>query len=80
MSAKEMFEKLGYEYSYSSDNYLLQPKISYFIDKPNEKGHNFYEIRFWLEDKDYEIENNSILTTDLLQAINKQIEELGWNE
>ena len=73
-TARDMFEKLGYEYSYGDDNYL-----SYFINKPNEKGANFYEIRFWLEDKDYTIENNELLTIDLFQAINKQIEEL-WGD
>lgn len=74
MKAREMFEELGYEYSKSDDNYLLQTCISYFkmINK------NYYCIKFWLQDKDYDIEGKTPFTLKLVQAINKQIEELGW--
>ena len=78
MSAKEMFEKLGFEYNFDSDNYLLQPCISYF--KYNYEEKKVFGIRFWIKDKVYEIENDKQLSLNLLQAINKQVEELGWNE
>ena len=43
-TAREMFEELGYEYSYGDDNYL-----SYFINKPNEKGAN---LEYTLDNKE----------------------------
>lgn len=77
MIAREMFEKLGYEFNFDSDNFLLQPCISYF--KYNDEEKKVYSIRFWTKGKVYEIENNKQLSLDLVQAINKQVEELGWN-
>lgn len=65
MSAKEMFKKLGYEYS----NNGIQ--ICYFNDIENEY------IWFYLETKTIEIQFDIYI--EILQAINKQIEELGWN-
>lgn len=76
MTAKEMFEELGYEYERNNDNYLLQPCITYF----KIIGKYGYEIKFWLGDKDYYIHGKEPLTLDLVQAINKQVEELGWNK
>ena len=75
-SAREMFEELGYE----------------VISKPNtityrlNKGY-FYYICFKLNKKTvYKSkgicgkEVASSITTNELQAINKQVEELGWNK
>ena len=76
MTAKEMFEKLGYEYNFDSDNFLLQPFISYF--KYNYEEKKVFDIKFWIKDKVYKIENDKQLSLDLVQAINKQVEELGW--
>lgn len=75
MSAKEMFKKLGYEYI----------KTEYVIDYKN-KGVVKYDISFNLEHKcieliptiNGEVHYFTRLDTELLQAINKQVEELGW--
>ena len=81
MSAKEMFEKLGYIYKKCNSfieytkNYLGQEKC----------------ITFWLDIKkiDFEFEHDDGYdwkylafesTIEELQAINQQVEELGWNE
>lgn len=65
MSAKEMFKKLGYEYSNNGT------QICYFNDIENEY------IWFYLETKTIEIQFDIYI--EILQAINKQIEELGWD-
>ena len=73
MSAKEMFEKLGYEYSklLSDDG-----RIYYEHKRNNNQPSNF--IMF---DLNYKIISNDCdITFKELQAINKQIEELRWNE
>ena len=71
MSAKEMFEKLGYEYELTEDNVIEYWK--------NVNGIN-YEIDFDLDIKKLSILWNNNITLKELQAINKQVEELGWNE
>ena len=79
MSAKEMFEKLGFkeEYTPYKDVICYKTKESYFNRK----------IIFWLDDKiiynnliygDFEMAGSCPLSIDLIQAINKQVEELGW--
>lgn len=72
MKAREMFEKLGYEYSklLSDDG-----RIYYEYKHNNNQPSNFI-----LFDLDYKvISNDCDITLEELQAINKQIEELGWN-
>ena len=76
MSAKEMFEKLGYEET-ENDIYFLK----YF-----KKGnlHHDKEIKFHKLDKTFTVkDDNGInyrwINLEELQGINKQIEELGWN-
>lgn len=80
MSAKEMFEKLDYELVFENKAVLRYRK--------NKK----LDVEFW---KVYEkvtgekmrkyIKISSVydlpyfVSVDLLQAINKQVEELGWN-
>lgn len=74
MSAKEMFEKLGY----SGVNY-------YFTRRLTQNSAEAIDI-----DKENRKVNKSIITANTektckfytfeeIQAINKQIEELGWN-
>ena len=70
MSAKEMFKKLGYEYI----EYI--GRIAYY----KKVGNYDIEIDFWVDSGDYTIENKYILSYEELQAINKQVEELGWNK
>lgn len=73
MSAIEMFKKLGYEYSrlLSDDG-----RIYYEHKNNNNQPSNF--IMFDLEYK--VISNDCDITLEELQAINKQIEELHWND
>lgn len=73
MTAKEMFEKLGYEQDLNSE------RIRYFNEETK------YYVVFFLEYKIYTIgcsnENEDVgINIELHKAINKQVEELGWNE
>lgn len=82
MTAKEMFEKLGYEYhQYDSEEIICikqdrqwreKGRILLSFDLPNKT------IEFGFKGK---ISGNLPVFIDILelQAINKQIEELGWN-
>lgn len=76
MNAKEMFEKIGYKYKKTKNLYL--ENIIY------EKGSK--RILFRYDKKiipyaDYgDIEDATLLTLEELQAINKQVEEMGWNK
>lgn len=81
MSAKEMFENLGYELIEDSKSYLRY--ANYF-------GGNKYQggelIDFDKKNKEFRLTRKSCQgnvhfkygTLKELQAINKQIEELGW--
>lgn len=73
MNAKEMFKKLGYQRNVESE------KIIYLIET---KGSFYYqEIIFNLLQKVIVIDGNFLevaIETNLLKAINKQAEELGW--
>lgn len=79
MSAKEMFEKLGYTYQevYFEDEL---DEINY-----SENGRWALQIIFSLNHKNiivyrkYEGKSRPIaISVEILQAINKQVEELGW--
>ena len=73
MSAKEMFEELGYKYH----NYAGY--ISYQKDIPNKVT---YFIAFDYKDRTvtkHQVSDRYLsITISELKAINKQIEELGW--
>ena len=77
MSAKEMFEELGYEYrtiKYKGD--LVN--IEFIAD-----GEYSSNIRFNLENKSFNVwygenEYSGGITIEIYKAINKQVEELGW--
>lgn len=73
MTAKEMFEKLGYTYTY----YPYTHTIECFLDTDEDFHFTNNTINFYKKHKKVEI--NGYLSTEELQAINKQIEELGWN-
>lgn len=69
MTAKEMFEELGYRQIYNTVNYIIYD----FETK--------FEIKFYRPHKNIEIvgkEPYNTLDMEELQAINKQVEELGW--
>lgn len=75
-TAKEMFEELGYELNEEHDN-LRQ--ICY--TKENER----FEVNLIIDiDQKYILKEEYLYTSipiyyEELEAINKQIEELGWN-
>lgn len=77
MSAKEMFEKLGYELFFNMSQCLWYIKdlngIKYNV-RFNTIDDKFIDIWYMFEKqrKDFDI------NLELLQAINKQVEELGW--
>lgn len=83
MSAKEMFEKLGYFCDVSCDGILYskwveENNIDYEIQIDFDKNPITFEKR-----KTKGVFNPSMptyITLEELKAINKQIEELGWNE
>lgn len=72
MSAREMFKELGYKKICDDVNYIIY----------NFEGH--FEIRFYKPQQDFSIyyddEIFNTIDVEELQAINKQIEELGWND
>lgn len=81
MKAKEMFEKLGYEQLGSfkpNDKYIIiawdkeeyedRFTIYFYADKA---------VRVIMETKEGKI-FPPVITLEELQAINKQVEELGW--
>ena len=75
MKAKEMFEKLGYEQEIIDEQLIYSTK--------DLQANIEYQIIFYLDDKSFEaITDNCIHANNInmqeLQAINKQIEELGW--
>lgn len=73
MSAKEMFEKLGYEEEHH---------ISYikFIKKLEQNCcDDVKELQIWFYQSDESFGKiGGMITMEELQAINKQAEELGW--
>lgn len=73
MTAKEMFKKLGYEYKNYAGYISYQKNINnttYFIAFDNIKKNIC---------KHQVSERYLSITLKELKAINKQIEELGWN-
>lgn len=95
MTAKEMFEKLGYE---QDKNITL---IEYYNKGQKEKYKNGKEKKYYVYGSDkhiiFDLQNktfiaySSVLLNDYedssreisieeLQAINKQVKELGWNK
>lgn len=86
-TAKEMFEELGYVRNYgfeeAYDNDWKEKVLSY-IKKEYENlwWRETINITFYFKEKEWirndEIKNNKINKKEL-KAIQKQIEELGWN-
>lgn len=64
-SARELFEELGYD---------LVETTSYMVYYYNEEN----DIYIWFYNNSKTIEIVNEFTLDILKAINKQIEELGW--
>ena len=82
MSAKEMFEKLGFKreenewriYYYKGDSQFKTEIISFHKIEKNISLYNYYTPH------GNDIENIQYYTNgfELFKAINKQVEELGW--
>lgn len=71
MSAREMFEELDYRFEEFNDGIWYN----------NSDGENQGDaINFNVNKYIQLIGDFEIMELDLLQAINKQIEELGWND
>lgn len=81
-SAKEMFEELGYKVLEEDKYWLVYGKDKVdmidleFTYSKRVIGKKY--IRFGKPYKSIKIENIDILNIEELQAINKQVEELGW--
>ena len=79
MSAKEKFENLGYEFDYIKQE-CCEDLITYHKDN--------LHIQFNLTGKQVVVQNDSsyqfyghavfFINLEVLNAINKQVEELGW--
>lgn len=75
MKAKEMFEKLGYTYRETKEEIIYM----------NDDSYDGYSITFNKNEKyifptEEDFYHSSIgISLEELQAINKQVEELGWN-
>lgn len=73
MNAREMFEKLGYkEIENNAEEITYESKI-----KIDDWEQEISSITFWLNEKLLDFDN--YINVNVLQAINKQVEELGWN-
>ena len=79
MTAKEMFEKLGYKlkqcYVYEK---VITTDTYYYVTSISFNDRNFIHILTKMVGQGKEQDIVSSLTLEELQAINKQIEELGW--
>ncbi len=74
MTAKKMFTKLGFKLTTNNNRFITYTYLRNGFD---------YNITFRLWNKDIDIVDNAsieFLKLDVLQAINKQVEEMGWNK
>ena len=72
-SAKEMFEELGFEYKKSDFSITYYKEFRDYDDECY-----ILDINFRLFEQ--EISTDFSIDMRLLKAINKQVEELGWNK
>ena len=78
MSAREMFEKLGYTQICNNCNYIMYETMNEFCHIK----YTFYVMNESFEKTAYVADNQpqvALIFMDELSAINKQVEELGWN-
>lgn len=76
MTAKEMFEKLGFREKKDLKSYIGLIKSYY---KNDDEIINFYENKEFMKTGEYDGSYSNI-TLEELQAINQQVKELGWND
>lgn len=77
-SARELFEELGYEY-YEDDGFNCYKKEKRRLIEPDYISFDRLEREIFMLNSSKN-SNGVILNMKLLQAINKQVEELGWNK
>ena len=77
-SARELFGELGYEY-YEDDGFNCYKKEKRRLIEPDYISFDRLEREVFMSNSSKN-SNGVILDMKLLQAINKQIEELGWNK
>lgn len=80
MSAKEMFEELDYIKIKENDNYILykHKRTPIYIEFTSNFAKSIKNISCYSNFLLFK--QNVYLTLEELKAINKQIEELGWNK
>ncbi len=81
MTAKKMFKKLRYKINKNKDKieYSKSIKLDDYESLDYVIIFNKNEKRIELDQFDF-YEENYVLSLEELQAINKQVEELGWNK
>lgn len=81
MTAKEMFEELGYKLKqYYVYEKVIPTDTYYYVTSISFNDRDFVHILTKMAGQGKEQDIVSSLTLEELQAINKQIEELGWNK
>lgn len=91
MSARDMFEELGYACDESCDGILYSKWVEEVINNDGIVMPTDFNIQIHIEKRPFtfmktktkEVFNSSKpieITLEELQAINKQVEELGWNK
>lgn len=70
MSAKEMFEELGFKYCSNEEHFSMKAIVVY----RKELNSIYFDY-----DKTIDIDG-MLLDMKLLKAINKQVKELNWND
>lgn len=82
MSAKDMFEKLGWSYEYvkedCSEDTIQCRDLTRTMLLVSLNYETLPNIQFNLISKCIVITNLRFINLDILKAINKQVEELGW--
>lgn len=84
MIAKEMFEKLGYKYQYINNEANNCENVILYTHSKQDLSFQFNLLgqivcmQIKNKFKDYD-KVCLFLTKELIKAINKQIEELGWD-
>lgn len=75
-SSKEMFKNLGYTYHETKEEIIYTNKNSYYG-----RSIIFNKIEKYILPTENDFYETSIgISLEELQAINKQVEELGWND
>ena len=77
-NARELFEELGYEY-YEDDGFECYKKEKRELIEPDYISFNRLERELFMSN-DSKNGNGVIVNMKLLQAINKQVEEVHWND